>query len=152
MKYAQINQQNEVLAFPRTLQQFVETAVITSETATTAELNAAGVVEVEYCTTAAPDDEYLKELQAVRQLDGSWKEQWVRLETTDEYKTAATIRKKQQVLTERQYLLSITDWTQMPDVQLTNRTEWAAYRQLLRDIPTQTGFPFTIEWPNPPNR
>jgi hypothetical protein len=152
MKYAQINQQNEVLAFPRTLQQFVEAAVITSETATTAELNAAGVVEVESCTIAAPDDEYLKELQAVRQLDGSWKEQWVRLETTDEYKTAATTRKKQHVLTERQYLLSITDWTQMPDVQLTNRTEWAAYRQLLRDIPEQTGFPFTIEWPNPPNR
>jgi len=152
MKYAQINQQNEVLAFPRTLQQFVETAVITSETITPAELAAAGIVQVKSCTTAAPDDEYLKELQAVCQPDGSWEEKWVRLETTDEYRTAATIRKKQQVLTDRQYLLSITDWTQMPDVQLTNRTEWAAYRQLLRDIPEQTGFPFTIEWPNPPNR
>ena len=152
MKYAQINQQNEVLAFPRTLQQFVETAVITSETAGVEQLAAAGIVQVESCTTAAPDDEYLKELQAVRQPDGSWKEQWVRLETTDEYKTAATVRKQQHVLTERQYLLSITDWTQMPDVGLANKTEWAAYRQLLRDIPEQTGFPFTIEWPNPPNR
>ena len=152
MKYAQINQQNEVLAFPRTLQQLVEAAVITNETATTAELNAAGVVEVEPCSISAPDDEYLKELQAVRQSDGSWKEQWVRLETTDEYKTAATVRKKQQVLADRQYLLSITDWTQMPDVNLPNKTEWATYRQLLRDVPEQTGFPFTIEWPNPPNR
>ena len=28
--------------------------------------------------------------------------------------------------------------------------EWARYRQLLRDLPTQEGFPFTIQWPTAP--
>jgi hypothetical protein len=25
--------------------------------------------------------------------------------------------------------------------------QWAAYRQALRDVPTQAGFPWTVEWP-----
>ena len=152
MKYAQINQQNEVLAFPRTLQQLVEAAVIGSETATASDLAAAGVVIVEPCTIMAPDDEYLKDLQAVRQPDGTWKETWVRLETTEEYKTAATVRKTQQVLMERQAQLNYSDWTQMPDVVLANKTEWATYRQLLRDVTAQPGFPWSVTWPTRPTQ
>jgi hypothetical protein len=152
MKYAQINQQNQVLAYPRTLSQLVEAAVINSETATSEELVAAGVVVVETCTTTAPDDEYLKDLEPVRQSDGTWKEEWVRLETTDEYKTAATVRKTQQVLADRQYLLSISDWTQIPDVVLTNKTEWATYRQALRDVTTQPGYPWSVTWPQRPTQ
>jgi hypothetical protein len=30
-------------------------------------------------------------------------------------------------------------------------SEWAAYRQALRDVPQQPGFPETITWPTPPN-
>lgn len=29
--------------------------------------------------------------------------------------------------------------------------EWSAYRQKLRDIPQQEGFPFNIEWPTSPD-
>jgi hypothetical protein len=152
MKYAQINQQNQVLAYPRTLPQLVEAAVIGSETATASDLAVAGVVIVEPCTITAPDDEYLKDLEPVRQPDGTWKEEWIRLETTDEYKTAATVRKTQQVLADRQYLLSISDWTQMPDVALANKTEWATYRQALRDVTTQTGYPWSVTWPDRPTQ
>ena len=28
---------------------------------------------------------------------------------------------------------------------------WAAYRQALRDLPTQAGFPFNVEFPKPPD-
>ena len=28
--------------------------------------------------------------------------------------------------------------------------DWAKYRQALRDIPNQPGFPFEIEWPKKP--
>lgn len=28
---------------------------------------------------------------------------------------------------------------------------WVEYRQKLRDIPTQPGFPFDVEWPEPPH-
>lgn len=29
--------------------------------------------------------------------------------------------------------------------------EWATYRQALRDIPQQDGFPFNVAWPNSPD-
>ena len=29
--------------------------------------------------------------------------------------------------------------------------EWAVYRQALRDIPQQDGFPFSVAWPNSPD-
>ena len=28
---------------------------------------------------------------------------------------------------------------------------WAKYRQALRDLPTQAGFPFDVEFPTPPD-
>jgi hypothetical protein len=35
-----------------------------------------------------------------------------------------------------------TDWTQLPDVPQTTRELWEPYRQALRDLPQQTGFPW----------
>jgi hypothetical protein len=32
------------------------------------------------------------------------------------------------------------------------REEWAVYRQALRDIPEQPGFPWEVEWPVPPSK
>ncbi len=32
------------------------------------------------------------------------------------------------------------------------RNGWIAYRQALRDVPEQSGFPQTISWPTPPTR
>jgi hypothetical protein len=51
---------------------------------------------------------------------------------------------------QRDRLLSDTDWTQVLDAPV-NRTDWAVYRQNLRDIPSQPGFPLEINWPTPPN-
>jgi hypothetical protein len=53
-------------------------------------------------------------------------------------------------LAKRQRLLIRSDWTQMPDVQLQNKTEWVTYRQELRDITDQPGYPFNVVWPTPP--
>jgi hypothetical protein len=50
---------------------------------------------------------------------------------------------------QRDGLLANSDWTQLPDVTLSNKTEWATYRQELRDITKQTD-PFNIIWPTPP--
>lgn len=49
----------------------------------------------------------------------------------------------------RDRLLSATDWTQIPDAPLTadQKAAYAAYRQALRDVPQQAGFPRVIEWP-----
>ena len=48
--------------------------------------------------------------------------------------------------------LSVCDWTQMPDAPLTQeqKTVWSLYRQALRDVPQQEGFPWNIVWPTVP--
>ena len=47
----------------------------------------------------------------------------------------------------RDRLLAACDWTQLADVQA--GAAWATYRQALRDVPSQPGFPRNIEWPEP---
>lgn len=51
---------------------------------------------------------------------------------------------------DRDRLLSATDWTQLNDVPESTRTTYATYRQALRDVPQQSGFPDNIVWPNKP--
>ena len=55
-----------------------------------------------------------------------------------------------QVRAERNRLLAASDWTQLPDVSDAIRTAWAEYRQHLRDIPQQEGFPHNVAWPAKP--
>lgn len=54
---------------------------------------------------------------------------------------------------QRNRLLVGCDWTQLDDADLDNETKmkWRTYRQALRDISQQPGFPTTIEWPHDPN-
>lgn len=49
----------------------------------------------------------------------------------------------------RTQLLVNSDWTQLPDVPLSaeKKAQWATYRQALRDITNQSGFPDNINWP-----
>jgi hypothetical protein len=51
---------------------------------------------------------------------------------------------------ERDALLAATDWTQLPDVPEAIREAYAVYRQALRDVPQQAGFPDDVEWPVKP--
>ena len=51
---------------------------------------------------------------------------------------------------ERNQLLASSDWTQLPDVPQTLKDAWATYRQALRDITAQSGFPRDIVWPIQP--
>lgn len=52
----------------------------------------------------------------------------------------------------RNVLLNGSDWTQIPNGPLTEQQqqEWAVYRQELRDIASQSGYPFNVIWPTPP--
>lgn len=51
---------------------------------------------------------------------------------------------------ERDMLLSTTDWTQLSDVPQAIKDKYVAYRQALRDVPQQPGFPDNIQWPVKP--
>lgn len=50
---------------------------------------------------------------------------------------------------ERTQKLQRSDWTQLADAPV-DKAAWAAYRQALRDVPSQPGFPTTIDWPQEP--
>lgn len=47
-------------------------------------------------------------------------------------------------------MLLASDWTQLPDAPIQNKIAWTTYRQALRDITSQPGFPETISWPEKP--
>jgi hypothetical protein len=49
----------------------------------------------------------------------------------------------------RDKLLAASDWTQVADAPV-DQAAWATYRQALRDIPSQPGFPAEIIWPVKP--
>jgi hypothetical protein len=53
------------------------------------------------------------------------------------------------VRSQRDKLLSESDWTQVIDAPV-NQEAWATYRQSLRNVPQQDGFPTTIVWPVKP--
>lgn len=49
----------------------------------------------------------------------------------------------------RDRLLAASDWTQVSDAPV-DQAAWATYRQALRDVPQQAGFPDNITWPEVP--
>jgi hypothetical protein len=51
---------------------------------------------------------------------------------------------------ERNALLAATDWTQAADVPQFTKDKWAPYRQALREVTEQSGFPSEIQWPAKP--
>lgn len=51
--------------------------------------------------------------------------------------------------TKRNTLLATSDWTQVSDTPV-DQIAWATYRQALRDISQQSGFPNSITWPVEP--
>ena len=63
---------------------------------------------------------------------------------------AISLIKKEEVKLDRNLLLQQSDWTQLPDVPLETKQAWATYRQALRDITTQEGYPFNVIWPTKP--
>ncbi len=57
--------------------------------------------------------------------------------------------KSAEVRAKRNKLLNESDWTQLIDAKV-NQATWAVYRQSLRDITLQVGFPWDITWPDSP--
>jgi hypothetical protein len=48
---------------------------------------------------------------------------------------------------QRNRMLTASDWTQTKDSPDAVDVLWQPYRQALRDITTQEGFPFNVVWP-----
>ena len=96
----------------------------------------------------------LVELSPVKNLEtGYWMQTW---EITDQnpqeiIKTDDVQKKK--IRDQRKARLVESDWTDLPNTPMSSekKTEWIGYRQSLRDIPSQQGFPWDVIWPNTPS-
>jgi len=66
------------------------------------------------------------------------------------YAANADTRKAADIREERNAKLAATDWTQAADVPQSVKDSYAPYRQALRDLPTQSGFPNQVVWPTQP--
>tara|TARA_R110000803_G_scaffold37814_1_gene81653 strand:- start:36 stop:314 length:279 start_codon:yes stop_codon:yes gene_type:complete len=65
-----------------------------------------------------------------------------------EWAAGADNRAAIEVRNTRDRLLAATDFYALPDVTMSDAME--TYRQALRNVPAQSGFPNTITWPEAP--
>jgi hypothetical protein len=65
------------------------------------------------------------------------------------YKATKDAEQAKSVRASRDEKLKASDWTQVADAPV-DKAVWATYRQALRDVTTQSGFPWTITWPDAP--
>jgi hypothetical protein len=66
------------------------------------------------------------------------------------YEPIASPEREEAIRDARGKLLKQTDWTQVPDAPV-DKAAWATYRQALRDITKQSGFPLEVTWPTKPS-
>ena len=96
----------------------------------------------------------------VEQIDGKWYTKHIlgpvfkdgettAAEQEAAYKARKDAEQANAVRTSRNNLLKDSDWTQITDAPA-DKAAWATYRQALRDISSQEGFPMTITWPDAP--
>ena len=101
----------------------------------------------------------------VEQIDGKWYTKWnlgpsfFQTEDADgnittaaqneaNYKATKDAEQAKSVRATRDTKLSETDWRFRSD--MTPSQAWKDYCQALRDVPNQSGFPWTITWPDAP--
>ena len=82
-------------------------------------------------------------------IDGKWVMTWAVTPATPEQIAERTSAKESEVRQQRNQLLSACDWTQLPDAPV-DTAAWATYRQELRDLTAQAGFPWEVVWPEEP--
>jgi len=86
----------------------------------------------------------------VVEVKGQWFTHYIAVTPSDEQKAKMDAAQSDAVRATRNKLLADCDWTQLPDAPV-DHAVWAAYRQALRDVTKQPGFPWNITWPQPPS-
>ena len=92
--------------------------------------------------------------QGIEQIKGKWVTKYVigpifnNQEEEDSYRLSIDTQASKGIRSTRNNLISKSDWMGCSDVIMSD--EWRQYRQELRDITTQEGFPHNINWPEEP--
>ena len=133
----------------------------TWETTTTEVLEALGADVVFEGPQASGGTVYqYSQAAGVEQVDGKWYTKYVlgpvftdgettAAEQEAAYKAIKDAEQAANVRASRTEKLKDSDWTQIAD-STADKATWATYRQALRDITAQAGFPWTIDWPDAP--
>ena len=131
------------------------------ETTTTEVLEALGADVVLEGAQATGGTVYqYSQASGVEQIDGKWFTKYVlgpiftdgettAAEQETAYKAIKDAEQASAVRKSRGDKLANSDWTQVADAPV-DKAVWATYRQALRDITTQEGFPWTVTWPDAP--
>ena len=92
--------------------------------------------------------------QGVDEIKGKWFKKYVigpifnNQEEEDSYRLNIDTQVSKGIRINRNNLLSKSDWMGCSDVVMSD--EWRQYRQQLRDISNQEGFPHNVVWPEEP--
>ena len=85
----------------------------------------------------------------VEQVDGKWFTKYSVSDLDADGITAKDAEQAKSVRATRNSLIAECDWTQVADSPV-DKAAWATYRQELRDLPLQDGFPFDVIYPTKP--
>ena len=85
----------------------------------------------------------------VQQIEGKWYTKYSVADMDAEAIAAKDTEQAKAIRSQRTDKLKDSDWTQVADAPV-NQAAWATYRQALRDITAQPGFPWTVTWPDAP--
>ena len=102
--------------------------------------------------TAPPAVDYTKNIsEAAPAVDADgYKQVWQITPASADEIAQRTANEADAVREERNQRLSACDWTQLSDAPVDSNA-WASYRQALRDLTNQSGFPWTVQWPDAPS-
>ena len=84
-----------------------------------------------------------------QEIDGQWFTKWSIGDMDDDAKNILNENEKFGIRADRDKKLRESDWTQLADAPV-DKAAWATYRQALRDVPAQAGFPWDVKWPEQP--
>ncbi len=87
--------------------------------------------------------------EGVEEINGQWFTKFVTVDMSADAIAAVDAQAAASARAERNRKLADSDWTQLAD-STADKDAWAAYRQALRDVPTQAGFPNEVTWPELP--
>jgi hypothetical protein len=82
-------------------------------------------------------------------VDGVLTETWLVSPASDDEVASRIAEAAASVRAQRNQLLAECDWTQLADAPV-DAPAWSLYRQALRDITEQPGFPVSVTWPAQP--
>lgn len=109
-----------------------------------------GYVRIEKTQVPEENPAYRYVLGTPKLIDGVWTHTYNAVPYTPEELAQRLESAKISMRLKRNNLLTASDWTQLSDTPGQVRAAYVQYRQALRDVPQQAGFPWNIAWPTQP--